>query len=189
MAYCEIDDLAIGDMLPLDQGEQQGFIDRAAREINSKVGQRYVMPSDPTTISQADRDFLWSINWKMATGRLIMAKAAPAEGTAPNAYALFLLREANNDLMAIVNGAVSLDLPAPDDDNDPTNDDPLRRVPGSRNPDLTSAVTAFELSVMNDRFWPDSPAIYRPHDAVQPEHLTETVRLGDSPEVSGEPRG
>src|SRR3954469_12614421 len=116
MAYCELQDLMIGDMIGPDPRDQRQFIDMAAAEMDAKLSSRYAMPLTPkhTALPTYELDLLRFINAKIATGRLIMAKSMDGR----QAYALYLLQEADRDLMAIVNGDMLLDAALLDGDLD-----------------------------------------------------------------------
>jgi phage gp36-like protein len=173
MAYADQHDLLIGDVLSVDPRDQQQFINMAAAEIDSKLGVRYAMPL--ADLPPYQQDILKFINAKIATGRLIMAKTMGTEEGRPNAYALFLLQEADRDLMALANGDITLDAPPIDLGGDPNVDeDPLARMPGSRNHDNTSAVSAFEQGIMGDNAGWAKP-VWRPGTADLPSHLLEPM--------------
>jgi hypothetical protein len=155
MAYCEETDLLISSdiMLPSVLSKSK-FIQFAADDMDAKLGYVYIVPITTASLPAHQKSLLRSINAKLATGRLIMAAAVGGEDTAVHQYALYLIKEAEMDLMSIANGQVDLQAPAVDSSgnplppmDDPLSNDSFARTPGGWNPDRTSAVTAFEKSV------------------------------------------
>ena len=149
-------------MLPASLSKEK-FIDFAAGDMDSKLGYRYVTPIDTTALPVHQLQLLMSINAKLATGRLIMATAVGGEDTAVHQYALYLVKEAEMDLMSIANGQVDLVAVEVDEDgntlpgiDNPTIADPFARTPTAWNPDSVSAQTEFEKSFFTDepkRLW------------------------------------
>ena len=152
MAYSGEDDLLIGDLAlspVLDKGK---FIDEAAEEIDAKLGFVYKLPLTGLAVHEAL--LLKGINNKLASGRLIMAVAVGGEDTAVHAYALRLVTEATQELLAIANGAVDLTA----ERADPTTEEGRgATTPSVTNLDGESGVEAFYKQVMGGTPWTWQP--------------------------------
>lgn len=151
-SYCGVNDLLIDQQMYVGSQEPGRYVQSAADEMDAKLGYVYVVPivAPPNQML-----LLKGINARMASGRLIMSRAAASQDSAVHAYALFLVKSAENDLMALANGVVDLTAPKVDVDGnpigsveDPTEDDTYARIPTGWNPDRTSAVTLFEKNIM-----------------------------------------
>lgn len=108
MAYSTTEDLLLGDIpVPTDAGK---YIDDAADEIDSKLGLRYqtpIMVSDsPET--RVTNLILKRINNWLASGRLIVAKAASGEIQYQHAYGRQLITDAEAALNQIASGDMIL---------------------------------------------------------------------------------
>lgn len=115
--YCEVDDLLLGD-LPLHNSTlAQRYINNAAEEIDSKIAPLY---QTPVKINPEDvvkfRSTIFTlkrINQFLASGRIIMAMAAPGENNIVHQYGITLVREAQREIDRIVNRDLILDGATP----------------------------------------------------------------------------
>lgn len=109
-AYCTVDDLLTGNIPSHDYIDELAFVNNAADEINAALATMYVIPVVVTAIAQyaATPLILKSINAKLASGRIIMAAAASAEQTEVQAYALYLVTQALEQLKQITDGSYVL---------------------------------------------------------------------------------
>lgn len=163
MAYCGETDLLLSEATVTSLGEKARFIKSAAGEIDGKLGYIYATPIDTAGLPPHQAQLLLSINAKLASGRLMMAAAFGSQDTNVNAYALYLVKEAEMDLMSIANGQVDLTAPKVDPAGDPIGTiedpaivDPYARIPSGWNPDQVSAVTIFEQRFLgggSDDLW------------------------------------
>lgn len=166
MAYSEVGDLLIGDMM-LGSFDATKYVDDAARDIDSKLGYIYKLPlrkKDATPGPDAWKDLpdyqvltLRQMNNKLASGKLILAMAVGQEGTAVHAYGLHLVREATAELMLFANGTV--DLAAEQLDGSAA-DEPLDgsvRTPTMQVHDNESLLDGFENTVMRNHPWYSRP--------------------------------
>ncbi len=138
-AYCLPDELMIGDLIVGSSINRQEYVDRAAEEIDSKIGWVYATPIDTTGLPRAQTLLLKIINIKIASARLIMALSVNDEDNSVHAYALRLLKEGTDDLLHIANGDVDLDAP-----RTPMSDaNAGSRTPGVYNIDVESLLDPF----------------------------------------------
>lgn len=120
MAYCEVADLLTGNLpLATQYGDGQGFIDTAADEMDTVLGQMYVTPIVLEQIPANRPSQLWlkTCNKFIASGRLILDIAIAAEDDNLNAYGLSLLNQGLAMLKAIQDGAASITGAIPLDPN------------------------------------------------------------------------
>lgn len=158
MAYCSEADLLLTAEVLVAPTEKTRFINLASDAMDAKLGYLYVVPidiSDGSNLPNHQILLLKTINAKLATGRLIMASAQGQQNSEVNAYAAYLIREAETDLASIANGQVDLLAPRVGVEgegvgnvDDPSVADPFARIPGSWNPDQVSPVTVFEKNYM-----------------------------------------
>lgn len=150
MAYCDADDLLVGD-IEYGQVDPIAYVNRAAEEIDAKLGFKYRVPivalgTPPWngTLAANEQLILKSINARLATGRMLCAVFASAEDNSSHAYGRSLIREAQDDLAAIMSGVVDLtsaqlaDVPTVIED----------KLPSIHNHDEESLVDAWENTVM-----------------------------------------
>lgn len=104
--YCAPGDLLVGDMEFSSALSKDGFIRDAADEMNSRLGFVYALPI--VGIAAHAVLLLKMINARLASGRLLMAIAAPAEDDSVHAYGQYLVKQAYDDLYAICNGQITL---------------------------------------------------------------------------------
>lgn len=156
MAYCTSNDLFIDHQMYTDITEKDRYVQFAADSMDSKLGYIYVVPIATTGIPAHQSTLLKTINAQLATGRLIMSRSSAHQESQVHAYALYLIRQAEMDLMAIANGNVDLTAPRVNGEgdilgtlDDPATADALARTPSGWNPDATSPVTAFEKNIMS----------------------------------------
>ncbi len=104
-AYCEPNDLLIGDIGGLEDAKQRA-IDSASEDIDAQIGFIYEIPlsgqSSHITL------LLKGICKKLASGRLLMAQAAASEDNSVHQYGKSLLDEAVRELWSIRNGQIEL---------------------------------------------------------------------------------
>lgn len=162
MAYCQVEDLLLGDVTVGGSINRQLYVDQAAEEMDSKLGWIYKTPIDldgatanpptiPETIPPLPRHealLLKTINAKIATARLIMAVSINEEGNAVHAYALRLLKEGNDELIMLANGTILLSAPRSE-----STPDEISRVPGVVNEDVESLLDPFYNTVNRSRPW------------------------------------
>jgi hypothetical protein len=151
VAYSAEEDLLLGDLRVSEKIDKGKYVDDAAEEIDSKIGELYVLPlsavAPATDLAPHSRILLKRINNQLATGRLILALHGGDEHL--HAYGLSLVNGALGELAMIANGVTSLVGAA--------------RVAGSGegagpsivNQDAYSATAAFEAFVMGgvDTIW------------------------------------
>lgn len=163
MSYCTSTDLLIDHQMYTDTNEKDRYVRAAADAMDAKLGFLYVVPVDVASdeFPAHEASLLKKINAELATGRLIMSRSSGGQENNVNQYALFLIKQAEGDLMALANGNVDLHAPRVDSGGDPlgeledpTANDRFARTPTSWNPDATSAVTFFEKNIMGG--YPDS---------------------------------
>lgn len=152
--YCELIDLELGDVSVPPSINLYDYINGAADEINSELGQIYTLPLDLSLAPAWVALKLKKINAKWAAGRFVAGRALPTENGSLNAFATWLLKDATSELGLIMSGTVN--LPG------------LPRVQGSFRAsaprqafrDASSAVDAFEDRFMRgdiDERWHPGP--------------------------------
>lgn len=173
-AYCKDDDLLLTSGVTVGNGDKPKFINIACDEINAKLGFVYATPLDlevaTTTMPPNQVKLIKTITAKLATGRLLMSTALGGQSESINSYALYLVKEAEMDLMSIANGSIDLNAPRVSETGaplgvvqDPSVSDPRARVPGGWAADSVSPVTVFEKNFMGgtmDEWW------YAPSDNI-----------------------
>lgn len=181
MAYCGETDLLVSEGLVVSPNEKSKFVQSAADEMDAKLGYRYATPIVTEDLPANQAKLLLTINAKLASGRLIMSNALGGQDAQVNAYALYLIKEAEMDLMSIANGQVDLTAPLVDSTGteigtveDPVIDDPYARMPTGWNPDAASAVTIFEKNFMGSM--PDENWLYTPGDNIENDGRVDKVR-------------
>lgn len=90
------DDLLVGDVM-LGSIDSSQYLDIAAREINSRLGEMYVLPI-PDDIPDHQSGALKQIHANIATGRLLLAESAGSEDEDGHAYGLYLVAEGYREL-------------------------------------------------------------------------------------------
>lgn len=155
--YCELSDLMLGD-LPIPPGiNPYDFINSAADEMDSDIGQRYTLPLNLALAPSWVASKVRMINAKLATGQLLMAQAQAGEDKQLHAYGKYLADEAKAELAAIKCGEQNL----PGLTRDPTSI--LANAPETINHDAASAVDAFEnFAQRRNVFWPTLSERWRP---------------------------
>ena len=139
--YCEVSDLLLGGVLLPGGFNKTEWINSAADEIDSKLGQTYALPID---LSQADAfvgTLLKSINQFLASGRIVLDRAAPGEDSELHAYGRSLIRQAQQELDRIYYGSVVLT-------GVPKVEGGRGKAPSIKQRDTYSAVDAFEELVL-----------------------------------------
>ena len=109
MTYSEVADLLLGDIPTPNDAEK--YVNDASDEIDSKLGMRYVTPITVDETVPAYRStplLLKRINNLLASGRLILAKAASASQQEPNAYGLSMVNDALVALNQLTSGDITL---------------------------------------------------------------------------------
>ena len=106
MAYCNDGDLLIGDVGLSSTLSKASFVRDAADEMDARLGFVYVLPI--TGIPTYAQLLLKQINARLASGRLLMSIAAPAEEDGVHRYGEWLIKQAYDDLYAICNGSIVL---------------------------------------------------------------------------------
>ena len=163
MAYCEVEDLLIGQMagrLP-PQVVPDDFIEAASAEIDGILGFMYVTPfvmEGENTLPLQQVKLIKTTCAKLASGRIMLAATSTMEQSTIHAYAASLVSDANRTLTVIANGEVNLAAPMVDSEGNPRPDapnpedaDPFAYIPGGSNRDSVSGVEAFERNIMQPR--------------------------------------
>jgi phage gp36-like protein len=158
VAYCAIEDLLLGDVPVSKSVDQQKYVNDAADEIDMLIGHRYVTPVDLSALQRPGKLLLKRVNVLLATGRLIIAVAAGAEGGRLNQYGSSLVKEALAWLEQIANGGILLEGATLTDSTNTTSG------PSIKNKDTASGVDAFYENVMAPA--PSVVLIIDEHDPV-----------------------
>jgi hypothetical protein len=116
VAYCEKEDLLIGDIpLASKYGDGTSFCELAADEIDAEIGHRYVTPvtfdeSSPekSAAARPSKLLLKKINTLLASGRIIMDMAAGGEDRSLHQYGASMWKEATGLLERICEGKITL---------------------------------------------------------------------------------
>lgn len=115
--YCTTTDLLIGDIQLSSTLSKESFVRDAADEMNARLGFVYILPI--TGIPAHATTLLKMINARLASGRLLMSIAAPAEDDGVHRYGEWLIKQAYDDLYAICNGQIILGGAVPAIDPNP----------------------------------------------------------------------
>ena len=157
--YCDVSDLLLGQLttrLP-PEADAQEYIDAAANHIDARLGFQYVTPfvtEGVNALPDNQIKLLKGINAKRASGQIIMATTIATEDQQVQAYALYLMQEADLELKALQDGLVILNAPRidaegnPVEGDDPSLADPYARVPTAFVIDAFSPNAAFEANIM-----------------------------------------
>lgn len=140
MAYCTANDLLLGDLTVSSAIDLNKVVRDAADEMDSKIGFVYKLPLPPN-LPQHIKTMLKMINARLATGRLILTIASPAEAQDLYRYGTHLIELAEEQLCGITTGKYA--LPGVEQIEDPT--------PGGAriiNYDDESPFTVFEQQFM-----------------------------------------
>ncbi len=148
MAYAGTEDLLLGDISLGGAVDPLVWIDRAAEEIDSRLGTRYELPL-PITLTPHAQLLLKRINAMLATGRMLMAIDGGNDQDL-HAYGQDLVQTALGELAMILNGAIDLG-------GGVLVDDGQAQGPSIRNQDAYSATAAFEALTFGGQ-----PATWRP---------------------------
>lgn len=168
MAYSEVGDLLLGDLVLNPSLDKQKWVVEAANEMDSKLGWLYDLPLRPADLDEEEDvdDTTWTllpryevltlkgINNKLASGRLILTLDIAGEGTNLHAYGWYLVREAQGELLLLANGEVDLTAQRTDV---PASEESSSRTPGIKNYDEESLVLGFENTVMKGKPWYSRP--------------------------------
>jgi hypothetical protein len=155
VAYCEEDDLLLGNIPIASYVSKAQYINDASDEIDSYIGFVYktpvtfTSPDDPA--SRPARLLLKRINAHLASGRLIMALDAGGQDDRLHAYGYSLVKEAVASLLGIADGTIVLEGAEPVTER-PDSTDPKGIV--VHNIDAESNVEAFYDRVANPFFVP-----------------------------------
>ena len=166
MAYCEPDDINVGNLM-LPEGEARApFISEASDEIDGKLGWLYATPIDVDSLKYYERMMLKTICRKIAGGRMITTMAIPDESGSLNAYGARLLKEGLDELHLIASGDVPLSAARADLEGDSSPDVGGQGAQDARKPsipgdDSESLVSQFEKSIFGGR-----PSYAVPGDAA-----------------------
>lgn len=118
--YSEVADLLLGEMRQPDNTKLDKYVQDAADEIDSKLGMIYVTPVviADTTTHRATILLLKRINNWLASGRVVLAVAAPSEQQYLHAYGRSLVEQASEALNALASGNSPLPGATPLDPED-----------------------------------------------------------------------
>jgi hypothetical protein len=140
--YSEVEDLMIADLMVPDPDIKFRYLISAAREINAVVGATYVVPLNLDELEPNSLALIQLLSTKIASARLLMSLAIPGEDNRPNAYARYLLREAQDQLELIQLKKIPLEGAT-------LRDDKITYTgPGVINRDEESPLEAFENAFM-----------------------------------------
>jgi hypothetical protein len=117
--YSDVSDLILGDVP--QPSDAIRWVQDATDEIDSKLGIRYVTPiviDDSVPANRSTSLLLKRVNNWLASGRLIVAKAASSSEQQMNAYGVYLLTQAENTLNEMVKGEMPLPGLTPLDSSD-----------------------------------------------------------------------
>lgn len=157
-AYCGIGDLLLGEIPLPGYLSPDKYVQDAADEIDSKIGHLYKTPVDleAPDLSRTAKLTLKRINAHLASGRLLLAVAAPDENRQLNAYGLSLVKEAIEALALIATGEYPLDgAEGMDGDTEMESS-----APKISNLDPESSVEAFYDRIANPDFVILRPGVY-----------------------------
>jgi hypothetical protein len=119
--YSTVGDLLVGDMPFPAYIDKQAYVDKAADEIDARLGYVYATPfdvSDASPMIRPARLNIKRIAAHLSTGRLILAAAIAGEDRQLHAYGKSLIDEALKALEKIANGEIPLIGAAPLDPAD-----------------------------------------------------------------------
>jgi phage gp36-like protein len=105
MAYCEANDLIVGDIAGLEPLKQR-FIDAATDEMDAMIGFVYLLPL--SGLSTHVTLLLKSICSQLASGRLLTSQSAASEDQSTHSYGKSLIDSATAQLWSIRNGQTAL---------------------------------------------------------------------------------
>lgn len=116
MAYCEKEDLLVGDIpLAPKYGDGTSFVELAADEIDAEIGHRYLTPvsfdessAEKVAVARPSKLLLKKINQLLASGRIILDMAAGGEDRGLQAYGKSMWLEASELLEKICDGKIAL---------------------------------------------------------------------------------
>lgn len=155
-AFCKVTDILTGNIpLPRGMGNEnvikQRYIDRAAEDIEARLGVLFTLPLSPAPGSFEEK-VLSRINKYLATGQLIIDAAAGGEDNSLHAYGFHHLREANQAIADILAGKIKLNL----DKDEPDTED-LPGGPLVLNKEPSSYVDAFYNNSWHSSTEPSKP--------------------------------
>lgn len=106
--YASVEDLVLGN-IPIPDSAQR-YVDQAAQEMDSIIGFKYETPVvvDNSPEGRPVTLLLKRINYTLASGRLLLALAAPAQDDQIQQYGKYLVDEALKALKMIVDGEILL---------------------------------------------------------------------------------
>lgn len=135
--YSTISDLFVGD-ITIDTATKQQHVDRAADEVDSRLGFMYVTPFTQGALSRPGWLFIQRLANFIASGRLLLEIDQAGEGMMIHAYGKRLLDDAEECISYVLDGKIDL---LPTDPSDPD----IQAVHGAtvRNLDPYSQVEAF----------------------------------------------
>jgi hypothetical protein len=149
--YSAKEDLLVGTDINWNDADKQVFLVDAANEIDSRLGFMYGTPlrftkldESGVTVPLPDNEtspsklLIQQVSNRLASGHLLMARAAASEDVVLNSYAVRLLRDAEMSICQILAGKPPLDADISDPD-----DGSNGRVPIVTNADSESYVSAY----------------------------------------------
>ena len=141
MTYSEVADLLTGQVPLPGSIDASKFVNDASNEVDSYIGFLYETPidvSDTSPVLRPVRLLLKRLANQLATGRLILAAAAPSEQNRMHSYGRGLVTEALKILKDIADGEIIL-IGAPP----AVGVEPASTAPMIANEDAESNVSAF----------------------------------------------
>jgi phage gp36-like protein len=158
IAYCSVSDLLVKDVLQGRPGLLQDWVNRAAEEMDSLLGFRYVVPlrhkPNLPGFHYHEQLIIKQINAKLASGRYLMAQHQNDERDRLHAYGRALVNEALKEIEAIASGKVDLASAVLFAD---AFDDDTRRLPQANNYDEESLLHGWENTVLRGDPWYSRP--------------------------------
>lgn len=119
MAYCKPQDLLIGDVTLSSVLSRESYVRDAADEMDARLGFVYALPLPLTQLQPHAITLLKMINARLASGRLLMSIAAPAEDDSVHRYGEWLIKSAYEDLYNLCNRTIDLVGATPINDTTP----------------------------------------------------------------------
>lgn len=105
--YCTRENLLVGD-IPFSPNEQDRYVNEAADEMDAEIGVEYNLPLPMNLMPIHVRMKLKTCNAQLASGRLLMSRAAHGEDNSLHAYGASLVKEAKATLALIKCGQFEL---------------------------------------------------------------------------------
>ena len=166
MAYCQPEDINVGNLM-LPEGESRlPFISEASEEIDAKLGWLYATPINVELLKYHEQMLLKTICRKIATGRMVTTLAIPEESGGLNAYGLRMIQEGLDELHIIACGDVPLSAQRADYVEDGGTDTSGIGAEGSRTPSVINQDSESLINGFNKTVYGGVPWTVEPDDLV-----------------------